>query len=166
MTAIVETTAPAAVEPVKPYIGWTVANGSTYLGDGDSHFWTTYFDAAKGEFVQHGHGYWQVNAALDAPEDVKAAWDAKIAAAKAASAAYYALQAVTDRLREEREDAARPTPGKIVKVVKGRKVAIGTIGQVQRRDEGQWGMRLWIEVEGTQERLWVSEQNVEVVSQG
>ena len=164
MTASTATATPAVETAPKPYIGWTVALTSTYLGDGDSSFYTIYFDAERGTFERYCTGY-DPAGKVDAPEDVQEAWAAEQEAVRATQRAARMRRAIQDQIAHEARQAALPTSGKIVEVVKGRTVPKGTRGMVMRRTEGQWGMRLWIEAEGTQERFWISEDNVQVIAQ-
>lgn len=90
-------------------------------------------------------------------------------------AAFYAIaraeerQAQIRKARAEREardaaiEAATPSRGKTVKVVRGRKVAKGTVGRVFWYGEGQWGWSVGLELnDGT--RVFTAARNVEVQS--
>jgi hypothetical protein len=80
---------------------------------------------------------------------------ARIAAERAAHQA--ALEA--DRKRE----AATPRRGKTVKVIRGRKVPVGTVGVVGWYGQTKFGWRVGLDVAG--QRLWTDAKNVEVVSE-
>ena len=79
-------------------------------------------------------------------------------------ALYAAYQAEAERkYREEREraEAARPARGKVLKVVRGRKVSIGTMGTCFWVGDSRWGKRVGIkDAAGTVH--WTAISNVEV----
>ena len=53
--------------------------------------------------------------------------------------------------------------GKTVKVVRGRKVPVGTVAQVFWMGEGKFGLRLGLKVTPESEALWTAGTNVEVL---
>ncbi len=53
--------------------------------------------------------------------------------------------------------------GCVVRVVRGRKVPIGTVARVFWYGESRYGTRLGIKVEGSEEALWTAATNVEVI---
>jgi hypothetical protein len=97
---------------------------------------------------------------------------ATVDASRAVMAVYEAEQAVkeaTEKLNEAKRYRARelaalktPAPGRVVKVVKGRKVPVGTVGECTRMMEGHYGMRIQIRtLDGTTH--WTSASNCEAV---
>lgn len=101
--------------------------------------------------------------AVDADADLIARWHAWEKAEEDRKArerdAAYARQI------KEREEAEARTPrkGRTVRVVKGRKVPIGTVGRCIWRGESAYGPRVGIKVEGVAEPYWTAASNVEVV---
>jgi hypothetical protein len=74
---------------------------------------------------------------------------------------YNAKTEAAERL-EELNDASRIGKGKLVRVFKGRKVPIGTMGHVFWLQDGQWGLRIGMkDVAG--EVYWTAAANVEVM---
>jgi hypothetical protein len=144
------------------HIGLVVDIGSSYIGDGDSHYWAVVFDPQSGEFTNVGLGYTSYDAKVDAPKDLQSLYD-RIKAAKAELAlANYAMATWLRYEREAEERLEWVTKGSVVKVVKGRKVPKGTVGTVKVNCEGQWGRRVLLALaDGTE--VWTAEDNVEVL---
>jgi hypothetical protein len=107
---------------------------------------------------------------VDATDEVKAladAWEVKAAEARRAAAEE---KAAKDRLAREETEARTPYRGTTVKVVRGRKVKIGTTGVVIWYGEGNYGTRIGLaldEEKGPDGRYlnvgWTAASNVEVV---
>lgn len=77
---------------------------------------------------------------------------------------YWADRAASSRAAEENENALYAMKGQQVKVVKGRKVPIGTTGEVFWVGEGQYGWRLgFLDAEGITH--WIAVSNVEAVTE-
>ena len=143
------------------HIGLVVNIGSTYIGDGDSHYWADVFNPETGQFETVGLGYTPYDATVDAPADLQKIWDDLVAAKRASAMAANALSAYARALETEAWHAEQVKKGSWVKVVKGRKVPIGTVGQVKWEGEGQWGWRVLLDVNG--EDVWTAGTNVEAL---
>lgn len=162
-------------EPGVKEIGTCIEVGSTYLGDGDSTYWVTVArpggEETDGEgfrFERVGTGWYPPrNFVADAPPEAWEAWEAEKAAERAAA------QARAEELRrlDEEREAATPRKGKTVEVIRGRKVPIGTRGEVFWYGEGKnfdrWGrgsapMRVGFK-DAAGETHWTDAYNVEVV---
>ena len=76
-----------------------------------------------------------------------------------ANAAFWSGRAAAARRAEE----ARPSAGKTVEVVRGRTVAIGTVGIVGWFGEGRWGARVGLIIEGVEGLTFTAASNVRVV---
>lgn len=142
--------------------GTTVAVESQYIYDGDSSYWGVYFDFETGEFAQQGTGYTPQGITVDATPEIMSAWEAAKVAKKAAQQASAMRSCLVQAKREAEYEAATPRPGKTLKVVAGRKVPKGTVGECFYYGEGQWGYRVGMMVEG--EKVWTAASNVEVVA--
>lgn len=154
-------------------VGVTVEFGSSYIGDGDSSYWAVI--AVPGGEETDGEGWtWEKRysgytphreGVIDAPEYVMEAYR-EHQAAEAAKRREAAEKARAEREAMEAEwEAATPRKGKTVKVVRGRKIPVGTVGTCIWYGEGQWGYRVGIKVEGSEEPLWTAASNVEVVQE-
>lgn len=143
------------------YIGQVVNIGSSYIGDGDSHYWADVFDPETGQFETVGLGYTPDGAKVDAPKDLQKVWDDLVEAKRKSAMAANALSAYHRRLQSEAWDAETVKKGAWVKVVKGRKVPLGTVGQVKWEGEGQWGRRVLLDVDG--QDVWTARSNVEAL---
>lgn len=130
---------------------------SEYNGYHDSDFYMTVWNVATGkpeklEFATTRAG-------------CGAAWGSHVDATPEVKAAY---EAYTAELRRQ-QDAARieyqrrvPEKGKVIKVVKGRKVAKGTTGVCIWRGRSDYGERVGLKTESG-EVFWTALSNVEVV---
>jgi len=143
------------------YVGFTVDCGSHYLGDGDSDYYAVCFDPDEGKFVEAHLGYTPDGYSIDATDDVRQAWEAEVASRKAQTLAVRLAYMVQDRVRDERIEAITPSKGKKVRVVKGRKVPVGTEGTVKVYHEGQWGWSVLIDT--GEDEVWTAASNVEVI---
>lgn len=76
-----------------------------------------------------------------------------------ANAAFWSGRAAAAR----RAEAARPSVGRTVEVVRGRKVAIGTVGVVGWFGETRWGHRVGLIIEGVEGLTFTDAGNVRVV---
>lgn len=143
------------------YKGYVVGERSAYHGDGDSFFYAIYFDVETSEFAEYCTGYTPEGLVVDAPAEIMHAWEMEQAARKAAGMAKAARMRITRAIYDAEDEAATPRPGKTVKVVRGRKVPVGTVGTVVRTHDGEWGPRVLLSHDGREE--WTSMSNVEVV---
>lgn len=158
------------------YIGATLKTGEHNYYD-DSDFYAIVWDveAGKSRKIEYAttRGWTYGNqATVDATDEIKAAYRAW-------------QKANMERAREElaREEALKPRKGKMVRVVRGRKIPVGTVGVVFWFSEGavsRWhaavpGLpmvrepgRVGIEYRGAEGdalvREFTSERNVEVVT--
>lgn len=164
--------------------GLTLEYKSTYLGDGDSVGSVAVWDPIKKEPVWFGLGYEAMapnrneNIAFDATPEVKAEYEA------------YKKAQEDERKRKEAEHeaqvkaeaaafmATQPTKGKTVRVVRGRKIPIGTVGKVfwygtvaANYSGSRWsrgttqtrvGLEVVDEITGTM-KLFTATDNVEIV---
>lgn len=97
--------------------------------------------------------------------DCGAAWGSKTDATPEVLAAYQAYKAAVDEANyqaRQEELANTPAKGKTLKVVKGRKVKIGTTGVCIWLGNGQFGKRVGIK-QSNGEVAWTALSNVEVV---
>lgn len=162
MAATIETQTETPV-----YVGHVVHKDSTYLGDYDVAYYVTYLDSETLEFKQYGFG-WEVarwdDVAIDAPQDEQDLWADEREIAKAKSMRAYRATQIRERQRDERI----PFRGKVVRVVRGRKVPIGTEGVVKVRCESAYGYhpswRVCLVTDDGVEH-WTDERNVEVIAQ-
>lgn len=69
---------------------------------------------------------------------------------------------IADRAAKEEKERKTPRKGRTVKVVRGRKVPIGTVGECFWVGESTWGKRIGMKVNGA--TVWVDYKNVEAVS--
>lgn len=122
----------------------------------DSDFYALVWDdekAAPREVTYASTRGWTYNnsASVDATPEVRAAYDAWCEALRAEADA---------RIAAER--AAEPSKGKAVRVVRGRKVPVGTEGDVIWYGDGRYGKRVGIrDNNGTVH--WTAAGNVEVI---
>lgn len=144
------------------WVGAVVETGSTYIGDGDSYYWSIVFDPyGEKPFKQVGTGYWQ-EGWVDAPEELLEAYKGVKAAEAALAKANSVVKALASEVKEADWEFEAVKKGKWVQVVKGRKVPKGTVGQVKWVGEGQWGMRLLMETLSGEE-VWTALSNVEAL---
>lgn len=144
------------------HVGYVVGTGSQYLGDGDSHYWAVVFNPETSEFEHVGLGYTPYDAKVDAPAEMREAYENLQEAKRALARAEAAVSNLGKYERDAAWDAESVTRGKWVKVVKGRKVPKGTVGLVKVHHEGQWGWSVLLETLAGEE-VWTSESNVEVL---
>jgi hypothetical protein len=65
--------------------------------------------------------------------------------------------------RQQAEIAARkPVAGQPARIVKGRKIKVGTVGTVKRLYDGQYGLRVLFAFDGREE--WTAATNVERIN--
>jgi hypothetical protein len=144
--------------------GQVVALDSHYLGDGDSSYHAVvYIDGVFSQVhIDYYYGYH--GSAIDAPAEVVAFYQAeKQAKVMMANQRAYA--------RDDWDEAVAPRKGRQVQVVRGRKVPIGTTGEVIWYGEGQaYGysrypkMRVGFKVTPDAEPIWIDASNIEVVN--
>lgn len=133
-------------------------------------------ETAAPKKVQLGNsefGY-EGEATLDATPEVVAlyeAWKAR-QAAQAEEARLHAEEiAKENRAKEDEAEARawlieRPTKGDKVVVVRGRKVAKGTVGIIRWEGGNDYGPRIGMAVEGKEKLVYTSPSNVEVIFPG
>ncbi len=145
--------------------GWVVSHEGLVVARREANFWddsdfyAVVWEDGKSREIQYGTTRaWTYNssAVVDASPEVKAAYEAAETEARVAYAEYL------ERLETERL-AGLPTKGKTVKVVKGRKIPVGTVGTVFWYGDGQWGWRVGLEFEGKRE--FTAADNVEVLTE-
>jgi hypothetical protein len=147
---------PQADEYTVTYEGLVLFTGEHNWHD-DSDFYAMVWDAEAGEPREVGYAStrgWTYNnsATADATPEVQAAYDAW--KARLAAERYDAYMAA---------EAAKVAKGREVRVVKGRKVPVGTQGTVIWAGEGRYGRRVGLkDADGTVH--WTAESNVEVVA--
>lgn len=143
-------------------------------GYNDSDFYATVWNPAKGcpetfEYASTRGWSYPNSAVVDATPEVRAAYEA-----------YLAVKA--DEARKEREavEANTPRMGKLVRVVRGRKVAVGTVGRIfwmgeaQKYSPSRWAKsttKIGIALDDTKDArgryanvAWTYAENVEVVA--
>jgi len=134
-----------------------------------SDVWATCFYAhvltADGKVRIVGYGndeFGGGRATVDADETVMAAYleAERQAEQERRRAEEIAVEAA--RREREREEAAAPRRGRTVRVVRGRKVPLGTTGTVGWYGETRYGIRVGIDTDKG-ERVWTDANNVEVV---
>jgi hypothetical protein len=149
------------------YEGLTLKIIERYAGDTHSNYYALVWDNGAAKEVYLGHsGYgWTSTATEDAPE-LLATWEANEKAARA-----IAVREEQDlaRLAQASERARTPLKGAKVKVVKGRKVPVGTTGEIIWYGETQYGMRVGLvadtaDGEKSGDPLWTAADNVEVTT--
>jgi hypothetical protein len=149
-------------------VGQVVDTGSTYLGDCDSSYHVVYFDYESGEFKRYGTGYSLAPYTIDASPEIMEAYEATKAAQKAAAHAFYLRDRIRREHAEAEREAATPTKGKVVRVVRGRKVPIGTEGVVKVYCPSNYGyVEKWRVLLVTADGIehWTDAYNVEVIAQ-
>ena len=147
-------------------VGTTVALGSTYIGDGKSSFYATYYDAETDTFKSPSYGSTYCygdrtsNAKVDAPAELIKMWQERVRKAEGERAERARREY---RLREYRH-------GDKVRVVKGRKVPVGTEGVIFFKRAGDYGVTLGISPSGVKgsnglynDAVWVALNNCEVL---
>jgi hypothetical protein len=125
-------------------------------GYDDSDFLATYWNAREGKFVEECYAStrgWSYpsGASVDATPEVKELWKAK------KDADYERA-----RLEWEAQEARRVSKGKPVRVVSGRKVVPGTVGECIWVGDGAYGKRVGIR-DAAGKVHWTAVSNVEVV---
>lgn len=130
----------------------------------DSDFYAIVWDAPKGAPRQVEYastrGWTYANGAdVDATDEVKAAYEA-----------WETARAEDRRMAREAYEAALPTVGKTVKVVKGRKIPVGTVAEVTWFGEDKYNStsfltryRVGLNLTIDGKRVFTSADNVEVV---
>lgn len=150
--------------------GLVVGYGDTYLGDGDSVWYVRIWNPVTKKEDHIGKGY--VNAApwkddaveYDATPEVKADWETWKAE----------QQRIIDQKQRENDEADRkyraeqelktPRRGKVVRVVRGRKIPKGTEGRVFWYGRNNYGWGVGIELaDGS--KVFTNPNNVEVIAQ-
>lgn len=126
----------------------------------DSYFYVTYFDPETGGFESKEYGSTAYvptsRVTIDAPEALKQ-YHAEVQ--QEAWAKYHAELAAEQAAKE----AATPSKGKVVKVVKGRKIPIGTEAEVFWYGETGYGWRVGLALTETGEKVFTAASNVEVL---
>lgn len=123
----------------------------------DSDFFALVWDDEKGAPREVWYATtrgWTYNngASVDATEEVLAKY-----------AAYRAEQSARRAAYEAEAEAAVPRKGRLVRVVKGRKVPVGTEGTVIWYGEGRYGVRVGLK-DADEKVHWTAASNVEVVT--
>ncbi len=145
--------------------GTVLATGEHNYYD-DSDFYAIVWDAAEGrpQEIEYAttRGWTYANSAtVDATPEVRAAYDA-----------YRAELAASQRAAQAAAEAATPRVGKTVRVVKGRKVPVGTVAEVtwygagknyNRYSREAGPMRVGLQIDGA--TVWTDASNVEVIAQ-
>lgn len=147
------------------HVGAVVETGQTYLYDGEYTYWAVVANPdGSFEQIHYGSTYPGYSTAdVDAPAAAMAAWTTE-KALREAEARKRAAEHAAETERYEAEQRARtPRRGSIVRVVKGRKVPIGTEGTVFWAGDSTWGLRIGLDFGG--QREFISADNVEVLSQ-
>jgi len=148
--------------PVVLHTGYVVGQTSVYVGDCDSSYSAIYFDVDSATFKEHCTGYAPSGIVVDAPAEIMAAYEAEVAAKRALAIAAGMRYSIRTDIEDAAREAATPWSGKTIQVVKGRKVAKGTVGVVKVRHDGPYGWSVLLTLtDGTE--VWTSETNVEVV---
>jgi hypothetical protein len=147
------------------HAGLVLATGEHNHYD-DSDFYAIVWDAEAGaprevEYATTRGWTYANSATIDATPEVRAAYDA-----------YRARLAAERQAAREALEAATPYAGKTVRVVKGRKIPVGTVAVVTWYGEGRsygYGsreagpMRVGLAIDG--ERVYTDAGNVEVIAQ-
>ena len=158
------------------HVGRVVAKGVDYNKQVMSDVWDNVgfcIVAENGTFrkieTYYGPGAgpgWDVgpHADVDAPADLIAAYHAHVATEAAERKA--AAEAYERKARAAREETERKAPrkGRRLRVVRGRKIPIGTEGTCFWMGESRYGTRVGLRVEGSAEPVWVDAKNVEAVT--
>ena len=148
--------------------GLVVGYESHYIGDGDSVGSIIVWDPIEKKPVGFGTGYENMernrneNIDFDATPEVKAEYAAYQAEIARKVAETRKEEEIAKRKWEEAKEAATPRKGRRIRVVKGRKVAKGTVGYSFWYGETQWGFSVGIlKDDGT--KVFTSASNVEVI---
>ena len=125
-------------------------------GYDDSDFYAVVWDEAAGKPVDVTYAstrYWSrdTSAFIDATPEVRAKADA-----------WYAEAARVAAVAAAEREAKRVCRGRLVQVVKGRKVPVGLVGEVIWMGDGQWGTRVGIK-DTAGDVHWTALTNVAVV---
>lgn len=115
-------------------------------------------DSFKNVYVNSDYGTTAAYAEIDAEPELMV----RYAEWKAEQEAMGAAGRFVSNLREELESLHHIQRGRMIRVVRGRKVAKGTEGRVFWYGESRYGMRIGIET-STGERIFVDGRNIEVV---
>jgi hypothetical protein len=148
--------------------GLTLEYKSTYIGDGDSVGSVAVWDSVENKPVWFGLGYENMERNRNEEIDYDATPEVK--------QAYAEYKAEEERKRKEIErkhdawlaaerakiEAAIPRKGKTVRVVRGRKVPINTMGKVFWLGQTPYGESVGIEL-FDKSRVFTASRNVEVV---
>ncbi len=137
--------------------GRVVAVESSYY-DGLNDVWTMVWNPET-LAVEYGAGVGGPEPKVDAPAWVVAFYTIAKAVARQEAAAERAHAAARAASYDE---AIRPSRGKLVQVVRGRKVPKGSVGTVFWLGENKWGWSVGIELPSG-ERVFTSTGNVEVL---
>ena len=141
---------------------------STYIGDGDSVGAIAVWDPIDKQPVWFGTGYEQMSRnpheihEYDATPEVKAEYDAWRKVQEMERLHQVALYEDRSRTEAIELEKITPTKGKMVKVVRGRKVAIGTFGKVFWYGKTPYGQSVGLIING-KDKVFTSAHNVEVV---
>ena len=145
--------------------GLVVAVDSTYHGDGDSVYRAIYLDVETGTWGRCGGGYDSEGIVVDAPEHLRKAYQQYVEASQALASANYSARRIAEDISRDRFESFTPRRGKIVRVVKGRKIPVGTEATVLVRTESQYGgFSVKVALENGAE-VWTNENNVEVIAE-
>lgn len=141
------------------HIGFVVDITSQYIGDGDTVYYAVVFNPETAEFDEVGVGWFSEYVKIDASKGLIAAYRSLKEARAALRVAENAVTQWRTYLLDEIVEDETVRKGKVVKVVKGRKVAKGTVGTVKVVYEGGWGWRVLLELaDGTE--VWTALTNV------
>ncbi len=128
-----------------------------YYFDGLTDYWTMVWNPET-LVVEHGTGC-HYGVAVDAPAWVVAFYTIAKAIARNEKAA---REAHSKALAASDNESVRPSRGKLVQVVRGRKVPKGSVGTVFWLGENKWGWSVGMELPSG-ERVFTSSGNVEVL---
>lgn len=141
---------------------------SQYLGDGESAYYAVVYNPGASAFedvwyASDRDGFFG-GSAIDAPPALLAAWAAEKAQRAAALAHERELAQLALEHQRAEIYARTPRAGSIVRVVKGRKIKIGSEGRVFWVGVSSWGPRVGVELsDGARE--FIAQENLEVLEQ-
>lgn len=154
-------------ETIRTHIGQVVKLGSTYWGDGDSAYWAIVSDG-RGGYEQIG--YCSTYCGCQSSGD---RCRAELDPSPELAAAYIEHTERNDEISTVMQNANladarwhRPSIGAFVRVVRGRKIPLGTEGQIGWTGPSKFGERVGILPEsGASQMLFTAASNVEVLFQ-
>ena len=130
----------------------------------DGEFVRVYMGCSWDRECDRGSYGFESKAIVDASPELVAAWQAWMAEQLRKAREKAKRDDEHRRYVQAQQEAREPTQGRPLRVVKGRKVPVGTVGTCIWFGSTKYGERVGIKVNGQEDPVWTAASNVEVMT--